>query len=139
MGLDTFAELRKLAATINDLQPASLGAYDQTTAIAFLKELADSMQIELGDGLCHQILAQIGWPLPFFLQLVFHELYTLLARANRGNLLRDTGKDYDAAIREYQKSIPIEPNDPATWKQLPISKWSRFAITRAQKIPSEKA
>lgn len=83
VGLDTFAELRKLTATINDLQPASLGAYDEPTAIAFLKELAASKQIELGDGLCHQILDQIGWPLPFFLQLVFHELYTLLGQANR--------------------------------------------------------
>lgn len=83
VGLDTFAELRKLTATINDLQPASLGAYDEPTAIAFLKELAVSKQIELGDELCHQILNQIGWPLPFFLQLVFHELYSLLGQSGR--------------------------------------------------------
>lgn len=83
VGLDTFAELRKLTATINDLQPASLGAYDKPTAVGFLKELASSKQIELTDEHCRQILAQIGWPLPFFLQLVFHELYTLLVGANR--------------------------------------------------------
>lgn len=83
VGLDTFAELRKLTATINDLQPASLGAYDEPTAIAFLHELATSKSIELDEQLCRLILGQIGWPLPFFLQLVFHELYTLLSQAHR--------------------------------------------------------
>jgi hypothetical protein len=83
VGLDTFAELRKLTATINDLQPASLGAYDEPTAIAFLKELAESKNIYLADEHCQQVLLQIGWPLPFFLQLVFHELYPLLGQANR--------------------------------------------------------
>jgi hypothetical protein len=78
VGLDTFAELRQLTATTNDLQPASLGAYDEPTAIAFLRTLATSKDIEMDEPLCRLVLEQIGWPLPFFLQLVFHEIYSLL-------------------------------------------------------------
>lgn len=92
VGLDTFAELRKLTATINDLQPASLGAYDEPTAIAFLKELAASKRIKLSDELCRQILSLIGWPLPFFLQLVFHELFTRLVHQQRKEATADDVK-----------------------------------------------
>ncbi len=78
MGLDTFAELRRLTATITDLQPASLGAYDEPTAVAFLQALAGSKGIEMEEPICRLVLDQIGWPLPFFLQLVFHEIYSRL-------------------------------------------------------------
>jgi hypothetical protein len=81
--LDTFAEIRKLTAAINDLQPASLGAYPEPIAIAFLQELGRSKSINLSEDLCRALLAEIGWPLPFFLQLVFHELYSFLGRPAR--------------------------------------------------------
>jgi hypothetical protein len=78
VGLDTFAELRQLTAAINDLQPSSLGAYDEQTAIAFLQALAVSKDVEMDEPICRLVLEQIGWPLPFFLQLVFHEIYSRL-------------------------------------------------------------
>lgn len=80
VGLDTFAELRRLTPAINDLQPASLGAYSNPVAIAFLQTLAASKGFTLPPELCGIVLAEIGWPLPFFLQLVFHELYSQLGR-----------------------------------------------------------
>jgi uncharacterized protein len=89
VGLDTFAEVRHLTASINDLQPSSLGAYPEPTAIAFLQELGRSKNITLSDELCRSVLREIGWPLPFFLQLVFHELYTLLGRPPRQPQVED--------------------------------------------------
>lgn len=89
VGLDTFAEVRNLTASINDLQPSSLGAYSEATAIAFLQELGRSKSITLSEEMCRAVLAEIGWPLPFFLQLVFHELYTRLGRPPRQPLVED--------------------------------------------------
>jgi len=89
VGLDTFAELRHLTATINDLQPSSLGAYSEPVAIKFLQELGMSKGVTLDDNLCRAVLAEIGWPLPFFLQLVFHELNSLLGRPVRQPVLDD--------------------------------------------------
>lgn len=83
VGLDTFAELRRLTPAINDLQPASLGAYPDPVAIAFLQTLATSKGFTLPPELCAIVLAEVGSPLPFFLQLVFHELYSQLGRPPR--------------------------------------------------------
>lgn len=83
VGLDTFAELRRLTPAINDLQPASLGAYSDAVAVEFLQSLAESKGFTLSSELCGIVLAEIGWPLPFFLQLVFHELYSQLGRPPR--------------------------------------------------------
>ena len=93
VGLDTFAELRRLTATINDLQPESLGAYDEPTAIAFLQALAASKGIEMDEDICRLVLDQIGWPLPFFLQLVFHEIYTRLGPPPRRKPTPDDVKE----------------------------------------------
>ena len=96
VGLDTFAELRQLTAAINDLQPVTLGAYSEADAIAFLQLLGDSKGITLEDPLCRAVLAEIGWPLPFCLQLVVHELHARLGRPPRAPAIDDVS----AACRE---------------------------------------
>ncbi len=99
VGLDTFAEAHRLTPSINDLETASLGAYDESTAMSFLKELGDSKGIEMADEVCGEILSQIGWPLPFYLQLVFHRLYAGLGRPAR----RPEVADVERAIRELSR------------------------------------
>jgi hypothetical protein len=95
VGLDTFAEVRRLTASISDLKPSSLGAYSEATAIAFLQTLGKSKGVKMSKALCNVILREIGWPLPFFLQLVFHELHSLLGRPPRQPQAKDAKQACD--------------------------------------------
>jgi uncharacterized protein len=98
VGLDTFAEVRYLTSTINDLKPSSLGAYSEPTAISFLQELGKGKGVKMSKALCKVILSEIGWPLPFFLQLVFHELHSLLGRPSRQPQTKDAKKACDQLV-----------------------------------------
>ena len=83
VGLDSFVENHSLTATINDLDTATLGAYTEEDAVAFLRTLGQGKRLEMPDAVCREVLRQIGWPLPFFLQLVFQRLYANLDRQRR--------------------------------------------------------
>ncbi len=75
------------------------GAYDNATAMSFLQELGESKGIETRDEVCAAILRQVGWPLPFYLQLVFHRLYAGLGRPAR----QPGVADVERAIRELSR------------------------------------
>jgi len=74
VGLDTFAEQHNLVGAINDLRLHRLGAFSETTAYKFLETLGASPNnpMELSDEVIRHIIDKVGWPLPYFLQLVFH-------------------------------------------------------------------
>jgi len=89
VGLDSFVEARNLTQTINDLQTASLGAYPEPVAIGFLQALGRDKGLTLHEDVCAAIIAEIGWPLPFFLQLVFQRIYWNLGRPPQQPTLND--------------------------------------------------
>jgi hypothetical protein len=45
--------------------------------------------MEMSDEVCQTILKHIGWPLPFFLQLVFQRLYSNMRRVERTPIVQD--------------------------------------------------
>lgn len=77
IGLDSFVDNRSLRKTINDLTTISLGAYEPAVAHAFLQKLGDDNGLPLDLDVRRAIIDQLGWPLPYYLQLVFHELVQL--------------------------------------------------------------
>jgi hypothetical protein len=90
IGLDTVTTRLNMADSINDLQIETLGAFDVPTAHALLAALAAEYQIDLSDAVCEHVVAKVGWPVPYYLQLVFHEL--------RGIERPITPADVDSAI-----------------------------------------
>lgn len=76
IGLDSFVESRGLAGTVNDFLTRSLGAFREPVATAFLRQLANQprYQMDLSDDVCRRVLDRIGWPLPYYLQLMFQAL-----------------------------------------------------------------
>ncbi len=74
VGLDTVAARLNLADTINDLRIVTLGAYTPETAHALLRALGASYNIELSDAVRQHLIDRVGWPIPYYLQLAFHEL-----------------------------------------------------------------
>lgn len=128
VGLDTFTETRRLNPSVNDLATESLGAYTDETAVDFLKGLASSKGFEIPNDVCHTILAEIGWPLPFFLQLVFQRLHENLGRPPR----TPTQQDAKAACRqlvqpEYYKHFE-------TWRGRLVEGLSAEALKAAMAV-----
>jgi uncharacterized protein len=74
IGLDTVTARLNLADAINDLRIVTLGAYDPKTAHALLSELGKAYEIELSETVRQRLIDRIGWPIPYYLQLAFHEL-----------------------------------------------------------------
>lgn len=74
VGLDTFAEQHNLVGAINDLRLHRLGAFSDGNACEFLKLMGESPNnpMDLSDEVIRHIIDKVGWPLPYFLQLVFH-------------------------------------------------------------------
>jgi len=74
IGLDTVAARLGLGDTINDLAVTPLGAFDPPTASLFLENLAMSYDIVLEEETRRYIIDQLGWPVPYYIQVVFSKL-----------------------------------------------------------------
>ena len=107
IGLDTVAARLNIADAINDLHIAKLGAFDETTACQLLHALAMAHRVDLSDAVRRHIVARIGWPAPFYLQLVFHELRAIQGKVKEA--------DVDRAIEDLLG--PYHRNTFDYWRQ----------------------
>ncbi|MDR3632396.1 MAG: hypothetical protein P4L84_01090 [Isosphaeraceae bacterium] len=76
LGLDTVAARLDLSDTINDLQLTPLGPFSPSTAHTFLVALGKTYHVDLSVEVRERILERIGWPIPYYLQLMFSELHS---------------------------------------------------------------
>lgn len=74
IGLDTLAARLGLSDAINDVEPFPLSAFDEATALDFLDKLAQSYRMSLGADLRQAIIRRVGWPVPYYLQLMFSQI-----------------------------------------------------------------
>lgn len=74
IGLDTMAARLRIGDAINDLKPFPLDAFSRDCAERFLDALAQSYGIALPPEVRDHIVARIGWPVPYYLQLMFSSL-----------------------------------------------------------------
>ena len=74
IGLDTIAARLGWGDAINDLEPFPLAAFDEATALAFLGKLAASYRLPLEESARKAIVRRVGWPVPFYLQIMFSQL-----------------------------------------------------------------
>ena len=113
VGLDTFVERHGLAGTINDLQLQRLGPFPEETAVEFLMALGGSSHnpLSLSNTLAEHMVQRVGWPLPYYLQLMFHALRELPPHARSGDY--PSPEDVDAAYRELLS--PHSSNYFAHW------------------------
>jgi len=74
IGLDTLAARLGLSDTINDVEPFPLSAFDEATALLLLEKLAQSYNLPLGEGLRLAVVRKVGWPVPYYLQLMFSHI-----------------------------------------------------------------
>lgn len=86
IGLDTVAARHGLGDTLNDLMPMPLGAFAADTADQFLRALADSYGLDLPAPVRAHLIGQLGWPVPFYLQILFGELRARAADGARPDI-----------------------------------------------------
>lgn len=77
IGLDTLAERHRFTAALNDLQIVHLGAFAPEAADRFVTEVAASFGLHLAPAVRGHLITRVGWPLPFFLNLMVSALLDL--------------------------------------------------------------
>jgi hypothetical protein len=125
IGLDSFVEERNLGKTINDLTPLSLEALTEEEAHAFLIALGESNNLPLDEAERSAIIAKVGWPLPYHLQMVFHALVDIGTRKSGTSAV-------EAAFTELMKPANLSRFD--TWRQRLDEQFSAPDATTAKDI-----
>ena len=75
IGLDGLLRRQGLSALINDLVPFRVDSWDRETAVEFLDRLGRDRQFRLTDDHIGLMLDLLKDPVPYHVQLFFHELY----------------------------------------------------------------
>ncbi|MCA9035370.1 MAG: hypothetical protein KDA91_09575, partial [Planctomycetaceae bacterium] len=126
IGLDTFTDQRGIRKTINDLVTRSVGAYSPEVADRFLEKLGRSNHLLLTPEVRKEILAKVGWPLPYHLQLIFHALVQLNLSAEV------TAADVQKALEELLQPGGYGYFD--TWRQRLKEQFSQADANAARII-----
>ena len=79
IGLDTFVEKNDLTDTINELLPQELGAFSPDEGRELIQRLGRSSgyELDVSEEVAGAMVDRVGWPVPFYLQLMFHGLAEL--------------------------------------------------------------
>ena len=77
IGIDNFLSIHRLSNTMNDVDSFLLAEMKRDESAGLLKALGESRGIDLTDGQINYILDKLGWELPYFIQILFSEIYRL--------------------------------------------------------------
>lgn len=88
IGLDTVTTRLNMADSINDLRIGALGAFDETTADDLLGALAEAYEKVLTPVVRKHVIVRAGWPAPYYLQLIFHEIRDVEGRITKADVDR---------------------------------------------------
>lgn len=114
ISLESFAANRNLSYTINDIRPFQLGAYEDNEPTEYLELACKKSYISFGENAREHILTKVGWPIPFYLAIVFEAAsYEMegkimeIAHIEKGyeNALNEHKKDFDMWIQRLQLHI----------------------------------
>ena len=78
VGLDTLVQQHGMADTINSMKHEGLEAFSEDVATGMLAKLATTYTITLSNDDAQKIVAAVLWPQPYYLQLAFHHLRSLM-------------------------------------------------------------
>lgn len=83
IGLDTVASRLRLGDTINDLDLFPLDAFTEDCANRYLAALAESYGLGLDPSVRRYMIQRVGWPVPYYLALLFEQTLIQGGRAAR--------------------------------------------------------
>lgn len=105
ISLENYASQRNLSYTINDVKAYKVGAYTDLEAIEYLTIIAKRQAVDLSVDLRDYIITKVGWPIPFYLGIVFDAA----AEQADDDALDVTHIDegYKVALKTYQKDFDL--------------------------------
>lgn len=109
VGLDTLVQSHGMADTINSLRHRALEPYSPDEALAFLDALSRSYGLPFSRNEGERLVAAIGWPQPYYLQLAFMNIRTMRRED------QPVGEVIDAAVDRLIASG--EDNDFHHWEE----------------------
>jgi len=77
IGVRNFTSRHQISYTINDIEPFGIAAFDEKTAKLLIGNLANSKGVTISEDHIVFMLQQLEWYLPYFIQLLFKEVYAL--------------------------------------------------------------
>jgi hypothetical protein len=110
VGLDTLVQQHGMADTINSMKHATLEAFSDDVATRMLCKLADRYELAFTQADARNLVAAVLWPQPYYLQLAFHHLRSMM---KQGSIV-DVPVLIGQAIAKMAQ--PSEDNDFHHWE-----------------------
>jgi hypothetical protein len=146
VGLDTLVQEHGMADTINSLNHQNLPPFTDPLACQLIRKLATSYTIPLDDIAIRSLVDAVSWPQPYYLQVTFQHLRSLIA-ANPATPPRDliekaieqiiqpgVGADNDFHHWEKRLDMQLAPPLAALAKALLNQSATRPGGTRAENL-----
>lgn len=139
-------------SSINDLEKVKFSEFPMEIAINFIKELFKSEGFEIDDTICNTILAEIGTPIPYFIQVL---VSVTLKESNyklkniTPKLITETyyncmlGADYKTYFQHYNSRLSeyyVQPKEVKTVISIltTIARENEFDIKKLYELYCEK-
>jgi len=104
IGLDTIVARLNISDTINDFSILPISAFDDATAHGLLERLGESYGIVLHETARQHLIARVGWPIPYYLQLMFSTIKDTLPADQFGVEVEDIDRTFDALLTPAYKA-----------------------------------
>ena len=112
IGLDSVVDRLRLGGTIGDMHLyRRLGPFDRDSADGLLHSLGLSYELPLSEPVRQRCLDKLGWHLPYYIQLIFHEIR---------NLCQDRACEPSAEIADAAYDALLQPSGKKNfdyWRQ----------------------
>lgn len=111
VGIQNFTFTHKITDTINDLLPHHLKVFNEAESKTLLESLSKTSSVDLDDVIFDLIIKKIDYCLPFFLQLIFQKVESLIALENYSIDHELVEKAYEEILSESHLNTWIERID----------------------------
>jgi hypothetical protein len=120
VGMDTLVQQHGMADTINSMKHATLEAFSDELAANMLCKLADRYGLAFAEVDAINLVTAVLWPQPYYLQLAFHHVRSMMMQGTTANVSVLIAKAIDKMAQ------PSEDNDFHHWEgrlslQLPAA------------------
>ena len=108
VSIESFTHRYLISDTINDLLPYRLKAFSSAESIAFLQALSSSAEVSLSEENCKYIVDKIDYCLPFFLQLIFQKVETMVTTEGFDLTIETIDESYSDLLNENHFNTWVE-------------------------------
>jgi len=103
ISLESFANQRNLAYTINDVRSIKVGAYEPEEAIAYIQTISIREGYHIDEDTQQYIISKIEWPIPYYLGIILEA--AMDKSPNRTIEQHHIDDGYEEALKTHKKDF----------------------------------